>query len=146
MATNEAETPTDDLPPTELASLVARAKEKVVQEPDRHGPAAVKAMATIVRDLKGMPELAVTRESGTRLKLSRKNKVGWVVIEYDPKAVYIEVSSGGFPSDVPEPGAPKGHRHTLHDGVWARLDGGGELFAEVRTALLRLYPELANEP
>jgi len=144
MAPNDAETPTDDLPPTELASLVARAKEKVQPEPDRHGPAAVKAMAAIVRDLKGMPELSVTRESGARIKLSRKNKVGHVVVEYDPKALYIEVSAGGFPSDVIEPGAPKGHRHTLHDGVWSRMDGGGDLFSEVRAGLVRLYPELAE--
>jgi hypothetical protein len=150
MGTNEGDTPpppqpSEDLPATELASLVTRAKERVLPEPDRHGPAAVRAMAAVVRDLKGMPELQVVRETGTRIKLSRKNKVGWIVIEYDPKILVMEVSIGGF-SDLPnEPGSPKAHRHTLQDNVWTRLDGGGDLFSEIRQYIIRLYPELAEE-
>lgn len=140
---DEKETP-DELPPTALASLVAKAKEKVVQEPDRHGPAAVKAMAAIVRDLKGMPELSVTRESGARIRLARRGKVGFVVVDYDAAVHVIEVSSGGFSEPV-EPGTPKSHRYTLVGAEWQRMDGGGELFAEIKRHLVRLYPELATD-
>jgi hypothetical protein len=130
-----------ELPPTALADLVAAAKEKMHPEPDRHGPAATRAMAAVVRDLKGLPELSVSRESATRLRLGRRGKVGFVVIEYQPKILAIEVSVGGFSGE--DPTAPKSHRYTLQGDEWARLDGGGDLFGELRAHLLRIYPELA---
>src|SRR5262245_47474423 len=79
-----AEPVEDDLPATGLRELVGRASEKFGPTPDRHGPAAVRAMAAIVRDLKGMPNLVVTRESGQRMRLSRRGKVGAITIEYQP--------------------------------------------------------------
>jgi hypothetical protein len=141
MANNEKPPHTDELPTTSLASLVSAAKEKMVVKPDRHGPAAVKAMAAVVRDLKGMPDLSVTRESTNRLKLARKGKVGFIVIDYDPAILTLEVSVGGF-SDVREPGTPA-ERYSLQEETWMHMGGGGDFFSELRTHLLRIYPELA---
>jgi hypothetical protein len=148
MTTNDETPPpppaADELPPTSLAGLVAAAKEKMLAaKVDRHGPAALKAMAAVVRDLKGMPELSISRETSTRLKLSRKGKVGFITIEYDPAILTIEVSAGGF-SDAREPGAPKSQRYSLQGEEWTHMEGGGDLFGEIKTALIRLYPELAH--
>jgi hypothetical protein len=147
MTTNDETPPppaTDELPTTSLAGLVAAAREKMLAaKVDRHGPAALKAMAAVVRDLKGMPELSITRESSTRLKLSRKGKVGFVTIEYDPSILTIEVAAGGF-TEAREPGAPKSQRYALQGEEWAHMEGGGDLFSEIKTHLMRLYPELAH--
>lgn len=130
----------NELPPTALADLVKAAQERMHPEPDRHGPSATRAMAAVVRDLKGLPDLAVSRESATRLRLGRRGKVGFVVIEYQPKILAIEVSVGGFSGE--DPTAPKAHRYTLQGEQWGRLDGGGDLFGDLRAHLLRIYPEL----
>lgn len=141
MSTKGPADPNDELPPTPLADLVKAAKEKIHPEVDRHGPAATRAMAAVVRDLKGLPELSVSRESATRLRLSRKGKVGHVIIEYLPKILAIEVSVGGLSGD--DPLAPKSHRYGLEGEEWTRLDGAGDLFGELRSHMLRIYPELA---
>jgi hypothetical protein len=133
--------PADELPPTALASLVTAAKEKFVAKPDRHGPAAVKAMAAVVRDLKGMPELSIVRESATRLRLTRKGRDGFVVIEYDAAVLSIDVSAGGF-GDARDPGAKKADRFGLQGDQWMRMEGGGDIFTELHAQVLRLYPEL----
>ena len=140
MANSEEPPHTDELPTTALASLVSAAKEKLTTKPDRHGPAAVKAMAAVVRDLKGMPDLSVTRETSTRLRLGRKGKVGFIVIEYDPAILALQVSVGGF-SDPREPGTPA-ERYSLQGETWMHMGGGGDFFAELRAHLLRIYPEL----
>src|SRR5690242_9083751 len=61
--------PEADSPPTALAGLRALARERLGPEPDKAGPAATRTMAAIVRDLKGMPEILVTREHTHRIKL-----------------------------------------------------------------------------
>jgi hypothetical protein len=133
--------PEDDLPATGLRDLVGRAAERFGPTPDRHGPAAVRAMAAIVRDLKGMPNLVVNRESGQRMRLSRRNKVGAITIEYQPNILAIQLAVEGFSGE--DPTGPKFRRYTLEDDHWVRLDGSGEdLFADLRTAILRIYPEL----
>jgi hypothetical protein len=142
MATNDSGGPSDELPPTPLASLVAAAKEKMAPKPDRHGPAAVRAMAAVVRDLKGMPDLLVTRESATRLRIGRRNRVGFIVLAYDAAISSIDVSIGGF-SEPQLPGDPSSHRYALHGDAWVRMDGGDEMFDDLRVHMLRLYPELA---
>jgi hypothetical protein len=98
-------------------------------------------MAAVVRDLKGMPDLSVTRESSTRLRLTRKNKVGFLVIEFDSAIGCIDLSQGGF-TEARVPGAPKSLRFALQGDDWTGMEGGGDLFTEIRTALLKLYPEL----
>jgi hypothetical protein len=145
-----------ELPPTPLAALAERARQRLGPEPDRAGPAATKAMAAIVRDLKGMPDLVVSREHATRIRIHRRGKVGAVGLEYLPSIRAVEVTHIGFPD--PEPGAPRGHRYTFRvspdepadaghlGGAWQRLDEGGELFDDVKEALLRLYPELGPSP
>jgi hypothetical protein len=132
----------DELPPTPLVNLVARAKEALAPKEDRHGPAAIKAMAAVVRDLAGMPGLIVTRETQTRLKLARKGKVGFVTLWYDAAVVTMHVEVGGF-YEGREPGSPKSDRYLLQGTTWHRMDGEGELFADLRTHLVRIYPELA---
>ena len=144
MSNQDEPVQSDELPPTPLASLVAAAKEAMVAKPDRHSPAAVKAMAAVVRDLKGMPDLSVTRESATRLRLARKGKVGFIVIDYDAAVLSMQVEVGGFSDPVP-PGTPKSHRYALQEDTWTRMDGGGDLFSELKTHLVRLYPELAGK-
>jgi hypothetical protein len=136
--------PNEELPATPLAGLVSAAKEKLAAKVDRHGPAAVKAMAAIVRDLKGMPELVVTRESATRIKLTRKGKVGFIVVEYDAAILSIDMSVGGF-SEAREPGAPKAVRYSLADDDWKSMTTGDDLFADLKLHLVRLYPELEKE-
>lgn len=130
----------DELPETGLADLVRRAEERCKPEPDRFGPAATRAMVAIVRDLKGLPDLLVSRETSNRLRLGRKGKVGFLIVEYQPKILAIEVSLGGF-SDVDL--AERARRYTLQGETWSRLDGGGDLFADLREHLVRIYPELA---
>src|SRR5579871_4750298 len=134
--------PHDELPATPLAGLVTQAKEKFADKPDRHGPAAVKALAAVVRDLKGMPELSVAREGSTRLRLSRKGRVGFVVVEFDAAILTMHLSTGGF-VDEKRPGDAKTEKFGLHGDTWVSMDGGADLFAELRTLVLKLYPELA---
>lgn len=144
MSTQDEPGQSEELPPTPLASLVDAAKEALATKPDRHGPAAVKAMAAIVRDLKGMPDLSVTRESAARLRLARRGKVGFIVIDYDSVVSTMQVEVGGF-SDPVAPGTPKSHRYALQGETWTQMDGGGDFFADLRAHVLRLYPELANK-
>lgn len=134
--------PETESPPTALAGLRALARERLGPEPDKAGPAATRTMAAIVRDLKGMPEILVTREHTHRIKLQRRGKVGAVTLEYQVKIRAMEVGHVGFPEA--DPTTVKLHRYTWADtrGEWHRLDDGGELIEDVRRALLRLYPEL----
>lgn len=135
----------DALPKTSLADLVQKAKEKVGAEPDKHGPSATLTLAAIVRDLKGMPEISITRESNMRIRLARRGKIGALVLEYLANITAIELTYDGFP------GAPtdiKQRRYTLDSeqtgASWHRLDRGGELIEDVREGMLRLYPELGD--
>ncbi len=133
---------TEELPVTPLASLVAKAKEHMAARPDRHGPAAVKAMAAIVRDLKGMPELTAARDSASKLRLTRKGRVGHVVIEFDAAIACMIVTVGGF-SEERAPGDGKPAKFALHGDVWQSMEGGDDLFADIHARILKLYPELA---
>ena len=108
-------------------------------------------MAAIVRDLKGMPEILVTRENPMRLKLMRRGKVGAIFIEYHPKVRYVQVDYEDFPGMNPT--STRMFRYMFEvdrgdtvsaAGEWQRTDSGGELIDDVRNALLRLYPELGN--
>ncbi|MBK8253725.1 MAG: hypothetical protein IPK82_13795 [Polyangiaceae bacterium] len=135
----------DALPPTTLAELRDLAKARIGAEPDKAGPAAVRAMAAIVRDLKGMPEILVSREHTHKIKLQRKGKVGALTIEFQPKISIIEIGFLNF-ADA-DPTTTKLQRYTFAadkgpSGEWQRLDDGGELFQDVRQTLLKLYPEL----
>lgn len=137
----------DTLPATALAQLAKAAKEKMRDKPDVESPAAIRTMAAIVRDLKGMPEISVTRENPMRLKLLRRGKVGAIFIEYHPKVRYIQVDYEDFPGMNPT--STKMFRYMFEldrgdTGEWQRTDSGGELIEDVRNALLRLYPELGN--
>lgn len=138
----------DALPPTPLADLARVARERLGQEPDRAGPAATRAMAAVVRDLKGMPEILVTRDGTHAITIARRGKIGGLTIEYRPAIRAIEITYGDFSVD-PDPLAKKLHRYTFSPGdgphgAWRRLDEASELFADVRATLLRLYPELAD--
>lgn len=138
--------PEDDaLPPTPLAGLAKLARERLGPEPDRAGPAAVRAMAAVVRDLKGMPEIVVQRESTHRIRVARRGKVGAIGLEYLPSIRAIELQYLGFPGT--DPSSTKLRRYAWADdgsGEWARLDGGGELFGDLREGVVRLYPELGE--
>jgi hypothetical protein len=142
---NDALGDADVLPPTALAQLAKTAKERMGDKPDVQSPAAIRTMAAIVRDLKGMPEIVVTRENPMRLKLMRRGKLGAVFIEYHPKVRYVQVDYEDFPGMNPT--STKMHRYMFDadrgkTGEWSRTDDGGELIDDVRVALLRLYPEL----
>ncbi len=131
-----------ELAPTTLADLAARAREQLTDEPDRHRPAAIRALAAVVRDLKGMPGLLVTRE-GARIRIVRAGRVGALVLEYRHSMLAIEVQLDGFPS-MP-PGVPRSFRYTLQAPErWVRLDptDPSDLFDDLRERLLALYPEL----
>ena len=135
----------EGLPPTALASLRALAKERLGPEPDKAGPAATRTMAAVVRDLKGMPEILVTREHTHKIKLQRRGKIGGVTLEYHPNIRAMEVGYVGFPDA--DPTTVKLHRYTFAEskgthGEWHRLDDGGEIIGDVHQALLKLYPEL----
>jgi len=150
--------PEDDgnaAPQTSLAALAKLAKEKLGPEPDLATPAATRTFAAIVRDLKGMPELLVTREHTHRLRLGRRGKVGSLGLEFRPNIRAIELSYIGFPGA--DPTTIKMHRYTYAAppgahlpeantplGKWHRMDEGGELIADVQDGLARLYPELAD--
>lgn len=140
-----AEKTPDALPPTPLARLAQIAKEKMGPEPDRATPAAMRAMAAIVRDLKGMPEILVTRESTHRIKLARKGKVGALAVAYDAAVRAMTLELIDFPGE--EELSKKKHRFTFFPdrgeaGEWIRLDDSGELFADVEAMIVRLYPEI----
>lgn len=142
MTTNEpGETP-DELPPTPLARLAAEAKDKMAAKPERHGPAAVKAMAAVVRDLRGMPDIAVTREGPAKLRIGRRGKVGFIVLAYDEAITAMDVTVGGF-SEPRAPGARASDRYALQGEAWVHMSGGGDLFTDLRDHILKLYPELA---
>lgn len=137
----------DALPPTALARLRDLAKERLGPEPDKAGPSAMRTMAAIVRDLKGMPEIVVAREHTHKIKLQRRGKVGALTIEYHAKITAIEVGFLNF-SDA-DPTTTKLHRYTYAAargpaGEWIRLDDGGELIEDVRRTLVKLYPELGE--
>lgn len=137
----------DALPPTALARLRDLARERLGPEPDRAGPSAMRTMAAIVRDLKGMPEILVLREHTHKIKLQRRGKVGALTIEYLAKITAIEVGFLNFPDA--DPTTTKLHRYTFAaqrgpQGEWLRLDDGGELIEDVRRTLVKLYPELGE--
>jgi hypothetical protein len=137
----------EGLPPTALAGLRALARERLGPTPDKAGPAATRTMAAIVRDLKGMPEILVAREHTHKIKLQRRGKVGAITLEYQVNIRAMEVGHVGFPGA--DPTTVKLFRYTFAEasgasGEWHRLDEGGELIDDVRTALLRLYPELGS--
>jgi hypothetical protein len=137
----------DALPPTTLADLRDLAKERLGPEPDKAGPAAMRTMAAVVRDLKGMPEILVAREHTHKIKLQRRGKVGAITIEYHAKIAVMELGFLNF-ADA-DPTTTKLHRYTFApargpSGEWLRLDDGGELIEDVRRTLLKLYPELGE--
>jgi len=137
----------EGLPATALANLRSLAKERLGAEPDKAGPAATRTMAAVVRDLKGMPEILVTREHTHKIKLQRRAKIGAVTLEYHPNIRAMEVGFVGFPDA--DPTTVKLHRYTFAEargthGEWHRLDDGGELIGDVQQALLKLYPELTR--
>ena len=102
-------------------------------------------MAAVVRDLKGMPEIVVGREGTHRIRIARRGKVGALGLEYLPNIRAIELTYVGFPGA--DPSTTKMRRYAWADdavGEWSRLDGGGELFADIKDALVRLYPELGE--
>lgn len=132
---------------TPLAALAKLAREKLGPEPDLATPAATKTLAAVVRDLKGMPELLVTREHKYRLKLGRRGKVGALGLEYYPNIRALELSYIGFPGA--DPTTIKMHRYTYFAskgvaGEWHRMDDGGEFIEDVQAGISRLYPEIAN--
>lgn len=137
----DAETPA----PTALAGLRDLARERLGPQPDKAGPAATRTMATIVRDLKGMPEILVAREHTHKIKLQRRGKLGAITIEYQVKIASMEVGYAHFP-DI-DPTTTRLFRYAFQPAVgdageWHRLDDGGELIEDVKRALLKLYPEL----
>jgi hypothetical protein len=135
----------DALPPTALAGLAKLARERLGPEPDRAGPAAVRAMAAVVRDLKGMPEIVVQRESTHRIRIARRGKVGAIGLEYLPSIRAMELEYVGFPGADPTTVKSRRYAWASDDaGEWSRLDGGGELFGDIKEALVRLYPELGD--
>jgi hypothetical protein len=143
MSKKEAPPAAADAPATALASLAQRARERLGPEPDRAGPAATKTLAAIVRDLKGMPEILVTRDGTHRIKLARRGKVGSLTLDYDQKVRFMQLELLGFPGSE-DPTTARMFRYTLHHetGEWRRLDDAGEIIEDVRRALLRLYPEI----
>jgi hypothetical protein len=136
------------LPPTALAGLRDLAKDRLGPEPDVAGPAAMRTMAAVVRDLKGMPEILVAREHTHKIKLQRRGKVGAITIEYHAKIAVMELGFVNF-ADA-DPTTTKLHRYTFAaargpSGEWLRLDDGGELIEDVRRTLMKLYPELGDQ-
>ena len=132
--------------PTALAALRDLAREKLGPQPDKAGPAATRTMATVVRDLKGMPDILVAREHTHKIKLQRRGKLGAITIEYQPKIASMEVGYANFP-DI-DPTTTRLYRYVFiaekgEHGEWHRIDDGGELIDDVRRALLKLYPELS---
>src|SRR5262245_32148123 len=117
----------DTLPATALAQLAQAAKERLRDRPDVESPAAIRTMAAIVRDLKGMPEISVTREHPHRIKIARRGKVGSLSIEYDSRVRYVQVEYDDFPGT--DPTTATMHRYMLEPktGEWHRIDQGGEL-------------------
>jgi hypothetical protein len=141
-AAGDAEAP----PLTSLAQLAKAAREQLGPEPDYATPAANSTLAAIVRDLKGMPELLVSREHKHRLRLGRRGKVGALGLEYRPNIRALELHYLGFPDA--DPTTVKMHRYTFFQdkgpkGEWHRMDEGGEFIDDVHQAISRLYPEVA---
>jgi hypothetical protein len=136
-----------ELPPTKLADFAKRAVEKLTPEPDKAGPAAIRTMAAIVRDLDGLPEVSITRESKHRLRLGRRGKVLSLALEYKPNIRALELEYINLPGA--DPTATKFRRYTFHVdrgalGEWHRMDDGAELIDDVQAAFAILYPELGR--
>ncbi len=146
MSKPDAPPPDDALPATKLADLAAKARAKIGKEPDKAGISATRTFAAIVRDLKGMPEISVSRESNMKIRVGRRGKVGGITLEYIANIVAIELNYLSFST---EPTDVKVRRYTLgaEEGSdeWLRLDRGGELLADVREAMLKLYPEIGED-
>lgn len=143
--TREGEEPKEDddaLPVTSLAELAKAARERIGPEPDRVTPQATRTMAAIVRDLKGMPDLAVSREATHKLRLGRRGKVGSLTLEYHANIRAMELGYVGTGDG--DPNAVKLRRYTLdlEKNEWSRIHGGGELIEDIREGMLGFYPEL----
>jgi len=135
-------------PQTSLAGLAKKVRERLGPEPDVATPAATRTLAAVVRDLKGMPELLVTREHRYRLRLGRRGKVGSIGLEYHPNIRALEIGYLNFPGA--DPTTVKLHRYTFfpdkgETGEWQRMDEGGEFIEDVQTALARFYPEIQDD-
>ncbi|MBK6514779.1 MAG: hypothetical protein IPM79_33530 [Polyangiaceae bacterium] len=132
---------------TSLAELARLARERMGPEPDFATPAALSTLAAVVRDLKGMPQLTVSREHKHRLRLGRRGKVGSLGLEYHPKIHALELGFLNWPGL--DPTSMKVYRYTFDKekgaaGEWHRMDDGGEFIEDVRDALSKLYPELGQ--
>ncbi|MFO0554248.1 MAG: hypothetical protein U0271_38060 [Polyangiaceae bacterium] len=104
-------------------------------------------MAAIVRDLKGLPELSVSRESQFKIRLARRGKIGALTVEFKAPIRAMELDYVGWPGA--DPMSIKMRRYVLdfeaeNPTVWNRLEGGGDLIDDIRQAMLQLYPELAD--
>jgi hypothetical protein len=141
------EEPEAALPPTKLAYFARKAVERLTPEPDQAGPAAIRTMAAIVRDLDGLPEVSITRESKHRLRLGRRGKVLALALEYKLPIRALELEYLNLPGA--DPTSPKFRRYTYYadrgeNGSWHRMDDGGELIDDVQDAFALLYPELGK--
>lgn len=126
-----------------LKDLAAQARAKVATTgaPVLHqrGLELVDDLAKELTGPDGMPGLKLLRDSPTKFRVQRSQRNAELTIEW-------ERDIGALGLTCQKHGEPKTFVRYVWDGgdaKWRKLDGGGEIYDDVTTALIEfLYPEL----
>jgi hypothetical protein len=130
-----------------LKDLAKQVREKVTPQGapllDKRGLELVDDMAKELGLPDGMPGLRVSRDGKTKLRLTRPMRNAEIEIEWQREIAAVAITSQRH-------GEPKNLvRYVWDDGQskWRRLEGGGEIWDDLMTALVEvLYPEARKAP
>jgi hypothetical protein len=126
-----------------LKDLARQVREKVVVTGapvlQQRGLSLVDDLAKELGGPDGLPGLKVQRESPTKLRVQRSQRDSELVIEWEREI-------GALGLTCQKPGEPRAFVRYVWDEAetkWRKLDGGGEIYEDVTTALIEyLYPEM----
>jgi hypothetical protein len=126
-----------------LKDLAKQAREKVAKTGApvlyQRGLDIVEELAKELTGPDGMPGLKLHRDSPAKFRVQRANRDAELTIEWDRDigAVGLTCQKHGEPKTFVRYVWDQG------DSKWRKLDGGGEIFDDVATALVDfLYPEM----
>lgn len=123
----------------------ARAKVAVTGAPVLHqrGLEIIEDLAKELGGPDGMPGLKLYRDSPTKFRVQRTQRNAELTIEW-------ERDIGALGLTCQKHGEPKSFVRYVWDAgesKWRKLDGGGEIFDDVTSALIEyLYPEMKPPP
>jgi len=127
-----------------LRDLAQQAREKVTNTGapvnNARGIELVDELAKELGSPEGMPGLKVYRDNKEKFRLQRSPKPGEIVVEWQRDIQVLAVI-------CEKQGQPKSMVRYVYDESaplkWRRLDGGGDVWEDITTALIdTLYPEM----